>query len=165
MKGALKDAFYLETNLVKFPGQTLPQMKPHKHDFDEYIIFLGPILTILLTWAARLSSGWVGRKSISLPRPARSLSRRDVSLPVQIHQSRQAVCIRNHRKHKYVRQVGFLHRSEVERLRGGARRTVGEPGYNRNGKSSPVALGVGPNKIKRRAKCRKYTAQAGNRTV
>lgn len=41
MKGALKDAFYLETNLVRSPGETTPQMKPHKHDFDEYIIFQG----------------------------------------------------------------------------------------------------------------------------
>jgi len=41
MKGALKDAFYLETNLVRFPGEPLPKMKPHKHDFDEYIIFMG----------------------------------------------------------------------------------------------------------------------------
>jgi hypothetical protein len=41
MKGALKDAFYLETNLVRWPGETTPQTKPHKHDFDEYIIFMG----------------------------------------------------------------------------------------------------------------------------
>jgi len=41
MGGALEDAFYLETALVRFPGETLPQAKPHKHDFDEYIVFLG----------------------------------------------------------------------------------------------------------------------------
>ena len=41
MKGALKDAFYLETNIVQAPGEVIPQIKPHRHDFDEYIIFLG----------------------------------------------------------------------------------------------------------------------------
>ncbi len=41
MKGDLKNAFYLETNLVRFPGEPLPVTKPHNHDFDEYIIFMG----------------------------------------------------------------------------------------------------------------------------
>jgi hypothetical protein len=41
MPGELQGAFYLETNLVRWPGETTPQTKPHKHDFDEYIIFMG----------------------------------------------------------------------------------------------------------------------------
>jgi hypothetical protein len=39
LKGTLKNAFYLETNIVTQPfGE---QYKPHAHDFDEYLVFLG----------------------------------------------------------------------------------------------------------------------------
>ena len=43
LQGKLKGAFYLETSLVVRATEGPPEMggKPHKHDWDEYLVFLG----------------------------------------------------------------------------------------------------------------------------
>jgi hypothetical protein len=41
LKGKLKGAFYLECDLVTQADTEAPKYKPHNHDFDEYLVFLG----------------------------------------------------------------------------------------------------------------------------
>ncbi|MFC1921364.1 cupin domain-containing protein [Chloroflexota bacterium] len=41
LNGTIKNAFYLETNMVLRTTKGDIQGKPHSHDFDEYLVFLG----------------------------------------------------------------------------------------------------------------------------
>jgi hypothetical protein len=42
LNGALKDAYYLDCGFVLRPDKDpSPQAKPHNHNYDEYLIFLG----------------------------------------------------------------------------------------------------------------------------
>ena len=41
LKGTVKGAFYLECDLVTQKDTEGPKYKPHNHDFDEYLVFLG----------------------------------------------------------------------------------------------------------------------------